>query len=204
MEKTDSAGGGLIKKASDLLRGLYDWVEKWAQTPYSLHALFLIAVAESAFFPVPPDILLIAMGVSQSKRSLWFAFVCTVGSVMGGALGYAMGWGFWSALDTLFFNYVPGFTPELFEKVTQVYQEAAFPAIFTSAFTITAGVAQINFGVFIFASILGRGLRFFIVGGLLFFFGPKIKDLIDKYFEKLALLFCILGVGGILAMKYIF
>ena len=94
----------------NILRRLYDWVLRWADTPYGTPALAVLAFLESSFFPVPPDPLLMALSLSKVKRSLWYAAVCSVASVLGGMLGYLIGYGLWVAVSDLFFAYVPGFT----------------------------------------------------------------------------------------------
>ena len=190
-------------------RRLYQWVLHWADTKYAEVALFLIALAEASFFPIPPDVLLLAMGVSASKKALRFAAICTAGSVLGGMLGYSIGWGLWAHVDQLFFSVVPGFTPEVFQTVSDRFNENAFITTFAAGFTpipykvitISAGVAQINFAIFVLASVISRGLRFFIVGGALRFIGPSVKTLIDKYFELLAIAFTVLLIGGFFVIK---
>ncbi len=87
---------------------MYDWVLSWADTPYGGLALFLIAFAESSFFPIPPDVLLIALCLGKSEKCLKYAAICTAGSVLGGMTGYAIGWGFWGSLDQWFFTYNQG------------------------------------------------------------------------------------------------
>ncbi len=191
------------------LRWLYDWVLSWAETPYGALALFVLAFAESSFFPIPPDVLLIALCVGQRKKALWFAGVCAVGSLFGGMAGYLIGWGMWGAVDQYFFAYVPGFTEEVFNAVSARYEEYGFAIVFTAAFTpipykvitIAAGVCTINFPLFMFASVVGRSARFFLVAGLMFFFGEKIKGFIDRWFNYLTILFAILLVGGFAALK---
>jgi len=193
------------------VRQLYDWVVKWSDTRYAGLALFLIAFAESSFFPIPPDVLLIAMGVAAAKKSLRFALICLIGSVTGGMFGYALGLGLWSSLDQFFFQYIPGFTPELFNTVAGFYQENVFWAVFTAGFTpipykiftVTAGATQVSFAPFVLASIFGRGLRFFIVGFLLWGFGAKVQTLIEKYFNLFTIVFTVLLVGGVFAVKFL-
>lgn len=191
-----------------MLRKLYDWVLHWSQSRHAALALFIIAFVESSVFPIPPDVLLIAMTVSDRDRWLRHAGVCLAGSVLGGMLGYWIGWGFWHALSPWFFSHV--FSEDLFLKVQQLYQTYDFWAVFAAAltpipykvFTIAGGVCQINFPVFILASILGRGGRFFLVAGLLRVFGARIRSFIDRYFNLLTVLFLLLLVGGFLLVKY--
>lgn len=189
-------------------RRLYNWVLAWAESPYAAWALFLIAFAESSFFPIPPDVLLIALVLGDPRKAFRFAALCTAGSVLGGISGYVIGWGFWEATQSLFYK-IPGLTPEAFEAQARRYDEYGLAIVFVAAFTpipyklitISAGVFKISFIPFVFASLVGRGARFFLVATLLWRFGPRIKPIIDRHFEKLALAFGLLLVGGFLALK---
>jgi membrane protein YqaA with SNARE-associated domain len=192
------------------LKRLYLWVLHWAETPYGTPALFGISFAESSFFPIPPDVLQIALSVSRPKRSFFYAAVNAIGSVLGGIAGWLIGWGLWASVDQFFFQVVPGFTPDNFAFVQSKYAENAFLAIFAAAFTpipfkvftIAAGVFQIPLGVLILASALGRSARFFAVAALIYVFGPSVKNLIDKYFELATCLFLVLLIGGFVAIKF--
>ena len=194
------------------VHGVYHWVLKWADTPYAVPAIFLLSFAESSFFPVPPDVLLIAMAVGRPKRALYFAAVCTLGSVLGGMLGYGIGLGLWSSVDQLFYTYVPGFSAEAFARVQELYREWGITIVFTAGFspipykifTIASGVLSMAFLPFVLASLVSRGARFFLVAVLIYRFGGTIQRFIDRYFNVLALLFCILFVGGVLAAKMLF
>src|SRR5210317_1688015 len=115
-----------------LIRRLYDWVLHWAETPYGGPALFLLALVESSVFPVPPDVLLIALCVSLPTRALRFALLASVGSVLGGLIGYGIGWGAWPLVNGFFFSYIPGFTPAVFEKVQMLFSEYGFWVVFTA------------------------------------------------------------------------
>lgn len=191
-------------------RRLYNWVLQWAESKHAGWALFLIAFAESSFFPIPPDVLLIALILGDRRKAWRFASICLAGSVLGGMAGYTIGWGFWEATKELFFK-VPGLTQAAFEQMARRYDEYGLSIVFLAAFTpipyklitISAGVFGISFLPFVVASIVGRGARFFLVAGLLFKFGERIRPIIDKHFEKLALLFGVLLVGGFLAIKFL-
>jgi len=193
------------------LRRLYDWVLHWADTPYGVSALFLIAFAESSFFPLPPDPLLLALCLGAAKRSLRFAAIATLASVAGGVLGYALGAGAWTLLEPWFFNYVPGVSQEAFDGVQAFYNEHGFAAVFLAGltpipykvFTLASGVFGINFGSFVLASILSRGFRFFLIAGLVYKFGAPIKRFIDQHFDKLVILFSLLFVGGFLVIEFL-
>lgn len=191
------------------LRRLYQWTISWAETPYGGVALFLIAFAESSFFPIPPDVLLIALCVGAQKKAFRFATICGAGSVLGGMAGYAIGWGLWETVNGLFIPHV--FSQEVFDKVVKLYEQNAFWTVFTAAFTpipykvitIAAGVCQINFGTLVIGSIIGRNLRFFIVAGALYRFGAPMKAFIEKYFDILSIVFTIVLVGSFVVLKYV-
>lgn len=191
------------------IRRMYDWVLSFAERPGGSWALFGFSFAESSFFPIPPDPLLIALSIGAPKRAFWFATVCSIGSILGGIAGYAIGWGIWEAVSHFFFTYVPGVTPASFERVRALYDQYDFWSIFAAGFTpipykvftLSAGVFQISFPVFVLASAVSRSARFFLVAGLIFAFGPSIQGFIDKHFDRLAWLFLVLLVGGFVVVK---
>ncbi|MCP2605032.1 DedA family protein [Candidatus Aminicenantes bacterium AH-873-B07] len=202
-----------------LLRKLYDWVLHWAKTPYGSLALFLLAFAESSFFPIPPDVLLIALILGSISRAFRFAFLCSLGSILGGIFGYFIGYKLWwvspgvySNIAHFFFNYVPGFTENLFQAIKVKYDAWNFWIVFSAGFTIipykvitiSAGAFNINFSLFLLASSISRSARFFLVAGFFRIFGEKVKSFIDKYFDLLALLFLILLIIGFIIIKLIF
>jgi membrane protein YqaA with SNARE-associated domain len=193
-----------------MLRRLYDWVLHWAATPYGTWALFWLAFAESSFFPIPPDVLLIAMCVGRPERSLKYALVCSLGSVLGGCLGYLIGWQFMAALgDRIVALYGLTDKVDYIETLYRTYDAwavgiAGFTPSPYKVFTIAAGMFEINFSVFVLASMASRSARFFIVGGLIFVFGPRIQRFIDRYFDLLAVTFAVLLVGSFVLIKYMF
>ena len=191
------------------VRWLYDWVLSWASSPYGLAALAVLSFCESSFFPIPPDPLLIALCLGARHRALWFAMVCTVASVLGGGMGYWIGS---VALDTVgmpileFYGKEGGFA-ELAERFRDVGNGAVLVAAITPVpyklVTITAGAMSMDLVPFIGASILGRGLRFFAVAGLIYWKGETIAGFIEAHFERLMVLFAVLLVGGIAAVRLI-
>ena len=193
------------------VRRLYDWVLHWAETPSGPTALAALSFAEASFFPIPPDPLLMALCLGAIKKSLRFAAIATVASVVGGVVGYLIGAGAWQALGGFFFNYVPGVTPEAFQDIQAFYDKWDFLAVFMAGltpipykvFTLSAGVFSINFWVFLFASVMSRALRFFAEAGLLYWKGPPISRFIDRYFNLLAWLFVALIVLGFLAIEFV-
>jgi len=188
---------------------MYDWTLSWANTPYGALALFILAFIESSFFPVPPDILLIALCISLPTRSFRFALICSIGSVLGGMFGYFIGMALYDTIGRLIIQTLH--YEHYFEIVGSMYKDNAFIAILAAAFTpipykvftIAAGFWKIDFWTMVLASIVGRSARFFIVATLIFFFGRKIKDFIDKYFNLLTVLFFILVILGFFAIKYL-
>lgn len=191
------------------VRRLYHWVLHWAETPYGAPALFLLAFAESSFFPIPPDVLLLALCISIPARSLRFAMIASTGSVLGGIAGYGIGTWLWEAVSGYFFAYVPGFTEQTFQRVQQLFATYDFWAVFTAGFTpipykiitIGAGVFKINFPVFIIASVISRSLRFFLVAGLIYKYGPAVRSFLEEYFNILTLVFMVLLICGFLVLS---
>jgi membrane protein YqaA with SNARE-associated domain len=191
-----------------LIKRLYDWVLHWAETPYGVPALFILAFAESSFFPVPPDILLIALAISIPSRSFKFASVCAAGSVLGGMVGYAIGLYGYETVGKPIVDFYHG--QEVMDTIKLKYDEHGFLGILIAAitpipykiFTIASGVFKFDFSLFVTASIIGRSTRFFVVAGLIWKFGPSIREFIDKYFNLLMWVFMVLLIGGFLLVKY--
>ena len=191
------------------IRKLYDWVLQWATTPYALPVLFIIAFVESSFFPIPPDILLIAMVVASPIGWFRFAFVCSVGSVLGGMFGYLIGYQFMDLIGTrivAFYHF-----QEKWGKIGLLYDKynawavaaAGFTPLPYKVFTLSAGAFKINFPTFVLASALSRSARFFLVAALMYKFGPPFKILIEKYFNIFTIVFMVLLVLGFFILKII-
>lgn len=191
-----------------MVKRLYDWVLSWSESRWGWMALLFIALFEASWFPLPPDVLLIALCLGATKRSFRFATICLVGSVIGAALGYGIGHFLWitpsgdpTALAALFYEYV--FSIEKFQNVGALYDRFNFWIVFTAGFTplpfklftIAGGMFDINFVMFMIASLVSRGMRFFLIAGLIWKFGAPIKVFIDKYFNMLATLFAVLLIG---------
>ncbi len=190
-------------------RRLYDWVLSWAHSPHSDKALFGLAFAESSVFPIPPDVLQIALSLERRERAWVYGFITLIGSVLGAILGYMIGAWFWSAAEGFFIPTI--FSQAAYDKVWTIYNEWDILIVFVAAFTpipfkiitITAGVFGLNFPLFVLACIVGRGARFFLVAGLLYYCGPPVKRFIDKYFNLVCLLFTVLLIGGFVLIKYV-
>ena len=181
----------------------------WGNSRWGALALFLFALAESSFFLIPPDVLLIALCLGVTTRSFRYGAICLSGSIVGAMIGYAIGFFCWqntageyTALANWFFAHV--FSLESFLSVGELYDKYNFWIVFTAGFTplpykiftITGGLFHINFAMFIFASIISRGLRFMLIAALIWKFGAPIKSFIDKYFNLLAIAFTVLLIGS--------
>lgn len=188
---------------------MYDWVLHWSETPHAAAALFILAFAESSFFPVPPDVLLIAMVLGARRRWWWLATICMVGSVLGGIVGYFIGWGLMDAVGVPIIRFYHA--QEQYGDVQELYDRYGLWIVFTAAFTpipykvftIASGAAHMNLIGFALVSAVGRGMRFFLVALLLYIFGPPVRNFIDRYFNLLCVVFVVLLVGGFVVIKYL-
>ncbi len=200
-------------------KDIYNWVLSLSRKKNSNYSISVLSFSESIFFPIPPDVLLIPLCLGNRHKSFYFAFLCTISSIIGGIIGYYIGKVLWwndpgieySSFANFFFKYIPGLTTESFNNIKRLYDDWNFWIIFTAGFTpipfklitISSGTFNINFFMFIFASIIGRGTRFFLLASLIWIFGEKIRLFIEKYFNLLALVFTILLVGGFVIIKLI-
>jgi membrane protein YqaA with SNARE-associated domain len=186
-------------------------VLSWADSPHGTTALAAISFAESSFFPIPPDVLQIALSVGQPRRSFRFAAISTVASILGAVVGWAIGWGLWQSVQGFFYGVIPGFTPEKFVYVESLYQQnatfwlvlSAFTPIPFKIFTIAAGVCSVPLPTLIIASAIGRSGRFFLVATIMRVFGRPARDLLDRYLELLTILLGALIVAGFLALRFL-
>lgn len=177
---------------------LYDWMLSWSDSPYGVPALFFLAFAESSFFPLPPDVLIIALTLSNPTQGWWFALVAMLGSVLGGAFGYWIGW---YGGRPLLLKVMGPARMDLVHQYFQRYEAwailiAGFTPIPYKIFTIGAGAFYVDFRTFIVASIISRGGRFFLVAGAIQFMGPWIKETIEKYFNLFSIIFMVLVISG--------
>jgi len=186
------------------IRSLYNWTLKWSDHPKSEIYLAIFSSVEGIFFPIPVDPFLIAMGASNHKKAIRFSMIAAVASVVGGSIGYSLGFWFWESAQSFFQHYI--FTGEKLELVIQKFNDNAFLAIFLAGFTpipykvfaIAAGIAKINIPIFLLGSLLGRSLRFLVIGIMLYKWGPEIRVYIEKHFNRLTY-----GLGGFAIFGYI-
>ena len=192
------------------LRALYDWTMGLAATRYATGALALVSFIESSVFPIPPDVLLIPMVIARPAKAWWLALVCTVSSVIGALLGYAIGALFFEAVARpilSFYGYL-----EQFDAFADYYNSWGAWAVLIAGvtpfpfkvITIASGATKLSLPVFILASIVARGIRFFVVAGLLYFFGPTIRDFIEARLTLMFTLFVALLIGGFMVARYAF
>lgn len=192
-----------------MIRKMYGWVVGWAETKRAEQALAGVSFVESSFFPIPPDPLLIAMVMARPASFLRHAAICTVASVFGGMFGYVIGLLLFSTIGAWIVN-TYGLQEE-FVYIGQRYQDNAFLTVFTAAFTpipyklitIAGGVFHINFLMFVLASFIGRGMRFFLVATFMYHLGQRYKDSIEKYIDILSIVFVALLILGFFALKYL-
>lgn len=193
-----------------IVRKAYDWVLHWAGTPKAVPALFLISFAESSFFPIPPDVLLVAMAVSLPTRAFYFALVCSVSSVLGGMFGYLLGFAFMELIGNAIVQFYH--LEAIIEKIRLMYKANEILTMLIGSFlvhpykifTLASGALEINFPLFTLGSIAGRGSRFFLIAALIYKFGAPVKVFIDKYFNLLFIAFAIVFILCIYAIKFLF
>ena len=201
------------------IRTIYDWVINLSKKPNGSRSLAFISFSEASFFPIPPDVLLIPLCLGNRNKSLKFALICSVSSIFGAILGYYIGKLLWwdipgveySSLANIFFEYVPGINNSGFIRLKSLYDNWDFWIVFTAGFTpipfklitISAGTFNINFFMFVIASVISRSARFFIVALLIRIFGEPIRNFIEKYFNILAVIFTILLMGGFILIKLV-
>ena len=190
-----------------IFRKLYEWTLLKSAHPKATWFLSIISFAESSFFPIPPDIILIPMIIAKNTKAFFYAFVCTLSSVLGGITGYLIGYYLFNSLGILILNYYG--LADQFISFEQYYLRYGVWIVLGAGFTpfpfkfitIASGFFGFNFVIFIIITIIARGLRFYLVALLLRIFGSTIEIIIDKYFNILTSLFFILLIGSIIILK---
>ena len=192
------------------LRFLYDWVLSWAHSRFGTIALAVLSFAESSFFPIPPDVLQLALSVERPKRSFLYAGVSAIASVCGAALGWYFGYALWEIVGPVF---VPAIISQAnMDKVADFFAKWGFAALFVAAFTpipfkaftISSGVAGMSLPLVLLSSLVGRSARFFLMGSLVYLLGARVSRWIDKYFGLLTIALLVLLIGGFYCVKYLF
>ena len=192
-----------------MLRRLYDWVMGFAGHKHALWVLAIVSFAESSVFPIPPDVLMIPMILARPSKAWLIASVCLVASVLGGLLGYAIGYFAFEEIGRPIFEALGKL--ERIEEFNERFNGVGFWAVLIAGLTpfpykvitIMSGWTAMPIGTFIVTSIIARGLRFFIVAGLLWKFGAPIRDFIERRLGLMFILFCLLLVGGFYVLKFV-
>ena len=199
----------VLGKLTAWIRSLYDWVLGWADHRYGAWALFGIAFAESSFFPIPPDLLLIPLAIAIPFKAFRYAAICTAGSVLGGVFGYMIGYQFFDVIGEPIVRFYSA--EGQYSQLQGWYErwDALLVLIASLTFipfkvaTITAGFFHIDITRFIVAAAVGRAIRFFAVGALIRAYGAQIRRFIEKYFDILSVLFLVLLVGGFVVLRWL-
>lgn len=192
-----------------MIRSLYDWTMRAAAHKRAVPSLFAVSFVESSFFPIPPDIMLVPMVLARRAKAWFYAAVATVGSVLGGVFGYLIGYYLFDAFGKPMLDFY-GYG-EKFASFAGQYNEYGAWIVFVfgltpfpyKVITIASGATALNIGVFLLASVVARGMRFFIVAALLYWFGPPIRDFIEKRLGLVFTVFVVLLIGGFVAIKYL-
>ncbi|MDE9449065.1 DedA family protein [Aliiroseovarius sp. Z3] len=192
-----------------MIRRLYDWTMGLADTRHALWALAVVSFLESSVFPIPPDVLMIPMIIARPSRAFVIATVALVSSVIGGAFGYFIGWGLYESVGQPVLEFY-GKTAE-FGHFAETYNQWGAWAVLIAGvtpfpykvITILSGSTGLNFGIFMVASVIARGLRFFIVAALLWKFGAPIRDFIERRLGLMFILFVVILLGGFYLVKYL-
>lgn len=191
------------------LKGLYNWVLSWSRTPYGSLALFGVAFFESSVFPIPPDVLLFALALSIPARSFYYAFLCSLGSVLGGVFGYLIGRFLFETIGIAILNFYHAmdkylYLQDLFRSYDMwIIWMAGFTPLPYKVFTISAGAFRIDFLTFLGASLLSRSARFFLLGAIIYLYGERMKGFIDRHFNLLTIVVTALLLGGFLVLRFV-
>jgi len=200
---------GHIPTRAGILHSMYEWTMEWLQSPYGVVVLFIVAVAESSFFPIPPDVFLMALCISVPGKSFRFAAICAVGSVIGGIIGYGLGLWFMDAIGSRIIELYG--LADKYHVVQDLYRQydawavgaAGFTPLPYKVFTITAGAFRIDFPTFVIVSFVSRSARFVLVAGLIYRFGAPIRGFIERYLNILTIVFLVLLVMGFVLVKWL-
>ncbi|MEQ1648664.1 MAG: YqaA family protein [Hyphomicrobiaceae bacterium] len=192
------------------MRKMYDWMMRMAESPRAPWALGVVSFLESSIFPIPPDVMLLPMCLANRSKAFWYATVATVASVLGGIAGYLIGYYLFEIIGQPILK-LYGYTNK-FDTVTQWFRDWGVWILIAKGWTpfpykvltIMSGVAKMDPVQFIIASIVARSMRFYLVAGLLYFFGEPIRDFIEKRLTLLTTLFLIALIGGFVAVKFLF
>jgi membrane protein YqaA with SNARE-associated domain len=204
---TERAAG---KKRRGLVRRYYEWTMRHAQGPHAWLTLSIVSFTESSFFPIPGDLFLIPMALADRKRAFFLAGICTLASVLGGILGYAIGaWLYDSVGHWLISLYGYGDKVEAFRELYAKYGSwiiviKGLTPIPYKVVTIASGFSGYDLGAFIGLSVITRGARFYLLATLIYFFGERVRNFLEKRLELSLVLFLVVLLLGFLVVRYLF
>ena len=192
-----------------MLRKSYNWIISYAGRPSATYMLAAVSFVESSFFPLPPDPLYIAMLVANREKIWRLAILCTLSSVVGGILGYYIGYGLYEGIGSWIIEKYH--MQAAFQKIQNDFNEWGFWIIALKGLTpipykivtIASGVAKLNMTTFIVASVIARGFRFFSLALLIYYFGPSVRDYIEENLGFVTTIALVALVGGFILFKYI-
>lgn len=200
----------LQSRPAALLNALYNWIMTQAAGRHAVRALALVSFAESSFFPIPPDVMLVPMCLAARRNAFRYALVCTVTSVLGGLLGYAIGYFLFETIGRPIVDFYG--LQNSFDAFQHAFQTWGLWIILIKGLTpipykvvtIASGVAVFDLPTFVIASIVTRGVRFYLEAGLLWYFGEPIRAFIERRLTQLTWLFLIGLIGGFVVLRYLF
>ena len=193
-----------------MMRRLYDWMMGLAASRRAPVALGVVSFVESSFFPIPPDVMLVPMVLARREKAWWYATLATITSVLGGLLGYWIGYTLYDSVGVPILKFygkegaLDGFINFVHDYGVPAVIIKGMTPIPYKVVTIAAGVAKMNLAAFIGASIVARALRFYLVAGLLYFYGEPIREFIEKRLALVTTVFVLLLIGGFVSVKYLF
>ena len=193
-----------------MLKRLYHWMLDRAASKKAVPSLATVSFAESSFFPIPPDVMLIPMCLARPEKAFYYAFVCTLASVAGGIAGYAIGYLLYETVGQWIIG-LYGYAGKM-DQLRAFYDKWGWASVLIGGLTpvpfklitILSGLLEYNLLLFIVFSVIARGARFFALAGVLYFWGEPIKAFIDRYFAALTVLFTIMLVGGFVLFAKMF
>ncbi|MBL4811465.1 MAG: DedA family protein [Rhodobacteraceae bacterium] len=192
-----------------MIRRLYDWTLSLAQSPKAVWGLAGVSFAESSFFPIPPDIIMIPMILARPARAWFYAAVALIASVLGGLLGYYIGYGLFDQVGQPLLEFYG--KADAFEEFAARYNKWGVWVVLVAGvtpfpfkvITIASGVTGLSLPIFVISSLFARALRFFLVAALLRRYGEPIRDFIEKRLGLVFSVFCILLFGGFFLVRYL-
>ena len=192
------------------MRRLYNWIMRQAAGPHAVPVLAFLSFLESSFFPIPPDVMLVPMCLANRRRALYYALVCTIASVLGGLLGYAIGYYLIESVGRSIIHFYG--LDHAFESYQAMFKEWGLWIILIKGatpipykvVTIASGAASFDLTVFILASIVTRGVRFGAEAVLLWYYGEPIRAFIEKRLNQLTWIFLACLIGGFVAIRFVF